>query len=89
MGDGQIGYHKVFDMTAPGTMLTSSLSRNAPAISSLTISIAAGGRPPALWSNMVEVVWILVCCLSSIGLSFVVHSFPYVAHKTGHSFPAF
>jgi hypothetical protein len=63
MGDGQNGYHKVSDMTAPpGTILTPSLSRNAPAISSLTISMAAGGRPPTLWSNMGEVVWMLVCC---------------------------
>jgi hypothetical protein len=62
MGGGRIGYHKVSDMTAPGTMLTPSLSRNAPAISSLTISIAAGGRLLALWSDMGEVVWILACC---------------------------
>jgi hypothetical protein len=49
MGGDQIGCHKVFDMIAPpGTMLTPSLSRNAPAISSLTISMAAGARPPTL-----------------------------------------
>jgi hypothetical protein len=44
-------------------MLTPSLSRNALAISSLTISMAAGARPPALWSNIGEVDWILACCL--------------------------
>jgi hypothetical protein len=47
----------------PGTMLTPSLSRNAPTISSLTISMAAGARPPALWSNIGGVGWILACCL--------------------------
>jgi hypothetical protein len=63
MGDSQTGYHKVSDMTAPpGTILTPSLSRNAPAISSLTISMAAGGRSPTRWSNMGEFVWMLVCC---------------------------
>jgi hypothetical protein len=46
-----------------GTILTPSLSQNFLVISFLTISIAAGGRPSALWSNMGEVVWILVCCL--------------------------
>jgi hypothetical protein len=45
-------------------MLTPSLSRNAPAISSLTISIAAGGTPSALWSNIGEVVSTLAYCLS-------------------------
>jgi hypothetical protein len=70
--------------------MTPSFSRNAAAISSLTISIAAVGRPPAFWSNMGEVVWILVCCLPPlIDLGFVAHSFPYVAHRTGHSFLAF
>jgi hypothetical protein len=64
MGGGQIGCHKAFDMTALGIMLTPSLSRNAPAISSLTMSIAVGGRPPALRSNIGEVVWILACCLT-------------------------
>jgi hypothetical protein len=63
MGGGQISCHKVSDMT----MLTPSLSRNAPAISSLTISIATGGRPPTLWSDMGEVVWILACCIPPIG----------------------
>jgi hypothetical protein len=47
-GDSQIGYHRVADMTTPGIMLTSSLSRNAPAISSLTMSIATGGSQPTL-----------------------------------------
>jgi hypothetical protein len=70
-------------------MLTPSLSWNAPAISSLTKSIAASGRPPSLWSNMGEVVWILVYCLPPIGLGFVAHSFPYVAHRGGCSFPVF
>jgi hypothetical protein len=74
MGDGQIGCRKVSDTTVPpGTMLTPSLSRNAPAISSLTISIASGGRPSTLWSNIGEVVWILAYCLPPIGLSFVVY----------------
>jgi hypothetical protein len=49
-------------MTAPGIMITPSLSRNTPAISSLTMSMAAGGSPPALWSNIGVVVWILVYC---------------------------
>jgi hypothetical protein len=66
MGGDQIGCHKVSDMIAPpGTMLTPSLSRNTPAISSLTISMAAGARPPALWSNIGGVGWILACCLLS------------------------
>jgi hypothetical protein len=58
MGGDQIGYHYVSDMIAPGTMLTPSLSWNALAISSLTISMAAGARPPALWSNIGGVGWI-------------------------------
>jgi hypothetical protein len=44
-------------------MITPSLSRDALAISSLTISMAAGVRPPALWSNIGGVGWILACCL--------------------------
>jgi hypothetical protein len=40
-------------------MLTLSLSQNGPAISSLTMSMAAGGSPSALWSNIGVVVWIL------------------------------
>jgi hypothetical protein len=64
VGGDQIGCHKVSDMIAPpGTMLTPSLSRNAPAISSLTLSMAAGARPPALWSNIGGVGWKLACCL--------------------------
>jgi hypothetical protein len=64
MGGGQIGCHKVSDMTAPpGIMLTPRLSRNTLVISSLTISIAAGGRLPYLWSDMGGVVWILAYCL--------------------------
>jgi hypothetical protein len=63
MGDSQTDYYKVSDMNAPpGIILTPSLSWNLPAISSLTISMAAGGRPPTLWSNMGEFVWMLVCC---------------------------
>jgi hypothetical protein len=52
MGGDQIGCHKVSDMIDPGTVLTLSLSQNALAISSLTISMAADARPPALWSNI-------------------------------------
>jgi hypothetical protein len=92
MGDGQIGCHKVSDMAtpSPGAMLTLSLSRNTLAISSLTISIATGGRPLALCSTMGEIVWILVCCLSPIGLGSVVHYYlPYMVHRTDPSFPAF
>jgi hypothetical protein len=64
MGGDQIGCHKVSDMIAPpGTMLTPSLSRNTPAISSLTKSMAAGARPPALWSNVGGVGWTLACSL--------------------------
>jgi hypothetical protein len=59
MGDGQIGYHKISDMTAPRDYTNSELISERPAISSLTISMAACGRPPALWSNMGEVVWTL------------------------------
>jgi hypothetical protein len=44
-------------------MLTRNLSRNAPTISSLTISMAAGARPPALWSNIGGVGWKLAYCL--------------------------
>jgi hypothetical protein len=51
-------------------MLTPSLSRNTPAISSLTISMAAGGRPLAFWSNMGEVVRMFVCRLSPYWLQF-------------------
>jgi hypothetical protein len=51
-------------------MLTPSLSQNAPTISSLTISMAACGRPLALWSNMGEVVWMLVCRLPPHWLEF-------------------
>jgi hypothetical protein len=40
-------------------MLTLSLSRNASAISSLTMSIATGGSPLALWSNTGVGVWVL------------------------------
>jgi hypothetical protein len=48
-GGNQIGYPRIFDMTAcPGIMLTLSLSWNAPAISSITKSIVVGGSPPAL-----------------------------------------
>jgi hypothetical protein len=55
-------------------MLTPSLYQNAPPISFLTISMAAGGRPLTLWSNMGEVVWMLVCRLPPpIGLSFVAY----------------
>jgi hypothetical protein len=91
MGGDQIGYHKVSDMIAPpGTMLTPSLSRNALAISSLTISMAAGARPLALWSNIGGVGWILACCFPPIGLSYVVHCyFPYMAHRIDRSFSAF
>jgi hypothetical protein len=74
----------------PGTMLTPSLSRNTPAISSLTISMAAGARPPALWSNIGGVGWMLAYCLSPIGLSYVVHfHLPYMAHRFDRFFPAF
>jgi hypothetical protein len=91
MGGDQIGCHKVSDMIAPpGTMLTPSLSRNAPAISSLTMSMAAGARPPALWSNIGGVGWILACCLPPTGLSYVVHChLPYMVHRIDRSFPAF
>jgi hypothetical protein len=43
----------------PGTMLTPSLSQNAQAISSLTMSIAASGSPPTLWTNISVGVWVL------------------------------
>jgi hypothetical protein len=80
---------KVSDITAPGDHANSELISEHPDYFFLTISIAASGRPPTFWPNMGEVVWILVCCLPPIDLGFVAHSFPYVAHRTYHSFPAF
>lgn len=65
----QIGYHRVSDMSGPGIMLTSSLSQNTPAISSLTMSISAGGSPPALWSSIGIGVCVL-CHLPAHGLRF-------------------
>jgi hypothetical protein len=50
-------------------MLTSSLSWNAPAISSLTMSMEAGGNPPALWSSIGVGVGVL-CCLLAHGFGF-------------------
>jgi hypothetical protein len=74
----------------PGIMLTLSLSQNVPATPSLTMSMAAGGSPPTLWSNIGVVVWVLVCCFPPTSLGIVVHYYlPYVAHKTSHFFPAF
>jgi hypothetical protein len=64
MGGDQIGFHKVSDMIAPRYHAYSEFISEPPAISSLTISIAAGARPPALWSNIGGVDWILACCLS-------------------------
>jgi hypothetical protein len=40
-----------------GIMLTSSLSWNAPTISSLTISMVASGSPLALWSTIESSLW--------------------------------
>jgi hypothetical protein len=89
MGGDQIGCHKVSDMIAPpGTMLTPSLSRNAPTVSSLTISMAASARPPSLWSDIGGVGWKLACCLPPTG--YVVHChLPYMVHRFDRSFPAF
>jgi hypothetical protein len=56
-------------MSGPGIMLTSSLSHNTPAISSLTMSIPAGGSPPALWSSIGIGVCVL-CRLPTHGLRF-------------------
>jgi hypothetical protein len=47
-------------------MLTLSLSRNAPPISSLTMSIETGGSPPVLWSSIGVGVWVL-CHLPAHG----------------------
>jgi hypothetical protein len=40
-GDNQIGYHRASNMTSPRIMLNLSLSRNAPVISSLVMSMTA------------------------------------------------
>jgi hypothetical protein len=70
MGGNQIGCHRVFDMFAPPEiMLTLSLSRNTPAISSLTMSIAAGGSPSILWFNICVGVLVL-CRLRAHGFGF-------------------
>jgi hypothetical protein len=65
MSDSQIGHHRASDMTAPSDHANSELIPECTAISFLTISMAAGGSPPALWSNIGVVVWILVCCFPS------------------------
>jgi hypothetical protein len=64
MGGDQIGCHKVSDMIAPMDHAYFELISECPAIFSLTISMAAGARPPALWLNIGGVGWILACCLS-------------------------
>jgi hypothetical protein len=52
--------------------------------------MAVDVRPPALWSNIGGVGWILACCLSPTGLSYVVHYYsPYMVHRIDRSFPAF
>jgi hypothetical protein len=77
-------------MIAPGDHAYSELISEHPAISSLSISMAAGARPPALWSNICGASWILACCLPPIGLSYVVHChLPYMAHRIDRSFPTF
>jgi hypothetical protein len=45
-------------------MLTPSLSRNAPPVSSLTISMTASGNAPALWSICVVAGVSLYCPLA-------------------------
>jgi hypothetical protein len=52
----------------PWVMLTPSLSRNAPAISYLTMSMAAGGNPLSLWSKGVGSC--VSTCLVAQGLGF-------------------
>ena len=69
IGGNQISCHRVSDMTAPRIMLTTSLSPNVLAISSLTISIAADGRPYALRSSIGVGVWLL-CRLPAHGFGF-------------------
>jgi hypothetical protein len=77
-------------MTAPRDHAYSELISERPGYFSLTISIAAGGRPPTLCPIIGEVVWTLVCCLSPIGLSYVVHYYlPYKVHRIDRSFPVF
>jgi hypothetical protein len=52
--------------------------------------MAAGARPPTLWSNIGGVGWILACCLLSIGVRYVVHChLPYMTHRIDRSFLAF
>jgi hypothetical protein len=91
MGGDQIGYHKVFDMIAPrGLCLLRAYLGTPQLFFSLTISMAAGARPPALWSNICGAGWILACCLPPIGLSYMVHChLPYMAHRIDRSFPTF
>jgi hypothetical protein len=57
-------------MNAPlGVIITSSLSQNVKAISSLTMLMVDGGSPPALWSINGVGVWVL-CCLLAQGFGF-------------------
>lgn len=73
MSHSQIGYHRVSDMTAPtGHMLSSSLCRNAPIISSFTISIVDSGNSPTLWSKDVG-VRVALCHPLPMGLDSVGH----------------
>jgi hypothetical protein len=51
-------------------MLTLNLSRNAPAISSLTMSMAPGESPSAPWSSIGVGVWMLVCYFPTHWLGF-------------------
>jgi hypothetical protein len=53
----------------PWVMLTPSLSRNAPGISSLTISLAASGNALALWSNSGGAC-VSICCSLAQGFGF-------------------
>jgi hypothetical protein len=79
MDDGQIGYHKVFDMTAPRDYAYFELISERP---SYLFSYYINGRR---WETTDSLVQHGRGCLD-----FVVHYYlPYVAHRTGHSFPAF
>jgi hypothetical protein len=90
MDDGQIGYHEVFDMTAPRDYAYFELISERPGY--LFPYYINGSR----WETTDSLVQHGRGCLdisllsSPIGLGFVVHYYlPYVAHRTDHSFPAF
>jgi hypothetical protein len=63
-GGDQIGCHKVSDMIAPRDHAYSELISERPGYFFSHLSMAAGARPPVLWSNIGGVGCMLVGCLS-------------------------